>query len=165
MYVPKSVKNKYIMFMRFVLSIPRSNRKYWKKKYYYCRWHSQRSNYVSLKIKFGSNPVEIEQEYFVLFVSRERDDLFDGERLDTTLYKERYTYYKRTYIGIGRRDKDCGSFGSAPYSPSSSNFLFLRCRDRVEDRRVTGSGGQIKIHVPLASTVLINSEDRRDRPC
>lgn len=119
----------------------------------------------NLRVKFRGNRyllrVDGERE-------RERDDLFDRERLE-----KRYNFIRKDILTInglilglaGKIKIAVASVAPSTPPPSPLNFLFLRCRDRVEDRRVTGSGGQIKIHVPLASTVLINSEDRRDRPC
>lgn len=96
----------------------------------------------------------------------------DGER-ERERHEKRYNFIRKDILTInglilglaGKIKIAVASVAPSTPPPSPLNFLFLRCRDRVEDRRVTGSGGQIKIHVPLASTVLINSEDRRDRPC
>lgn len=95
----------------------------------------------------------------------------DGER-ERERHEKRYNFIRKDILtinglilGLAGKIKIAVASVAPSTPPLSSNFLFLRCRDRVEDRRVTGSGGQIKIHVPLASTVLINSEDRRDRPC
>lgn len=116
----------------------------------------------NLRVKFPGNR-------YLLRVDgeRERDDLLDRERLE-----KRYNFIRKDILtinglilGLAGKIKIAVASVAPSTPPLSSNFLFLRCRDRVEDRRVTGSGGQIKIHVPLASTVLINSEDRRDRPC
>lgn len=95
----------------------------------------------------------------------------DGER-ERERHEKRYNFIRKDILtinglilGLAGKIKIAVASVAPSTPPLSSNFLFLRCRDRVEDRRVTGSGGQIKIHVPLASMVLINSEDRRDRPC
>ena len=152
----------FIMFMLFHVESSMRVQKCWKKKCYYYL------DYFALKIKiYELNSVEIVTCFVSTERERERDDLLDRERLE-----KRYNFIRKDILtinglilGLAGKIKIAVASVAPSTPPLSSNFLFLRCRDRVEDRRVTGSGGQIKIHVPLASTVLINSEDRRDRPC